>query len=280
MADYVIGDVHGCRQELLNLLNKINFSEHDTLYFVGDLVHVGPESLATLRLIYNLHLKNQAKIVLGNHELCLLYAYYFLATAKAPAPTMQLANQLHSIADGKAIIQWLQQAPLARYLDKYKTLIVHAGIHPNWSLDTTLKLATEANEALNHKDKFRDLLAKIFLPEPNYWSPNFTSSKRVLAICNYLTRVRFCDSNFNLDFTSKNMQPPNQDFKPWFELLENWQQRIIFGHWSALDGNTKDERFIAIDTGCVWGRNLTAYNLTNGAKTIVPSLQPKAHFNN
>jgi len=145
---------------------------------------------------------------------------------------------------------------------------VHAGIPPNWSLEKTLDRAAEA-EAVLRGDDYVDFLDVMYSNKPNKWSSKLAGMDRIRYIINALTRMRMLDAKNRIDFTHTG--PPDKaaaGLVPWFAIPNAaWRgTRIVFGHWSALGLIVNDE-LVAVDTGCVWGRKLSAVRLGKKAKT-------------
>lgn len=263
MSTYVVGDVQGCYKALRRLLKKIEFSpDRDTLWFAGDLVNRGPRSLETLRYLSDLDAN--IRVVLGNHDL------HFIAIfeACAPARGKDSLDKLLAAPDCKELCDWLRHKPLA-YFDAVDTergiekfLMVHAGVAPHWNIEQTLQHAAEVELALQGKD-YRKFLKAMYGDEPIRWHSALDGQDRLRTITNYLTRVRFCDDigSLRLDIKEGLCAAP-EGFKPWYEYEKiTPRASIVFGHWAALEGKTGRERVYALDTGYVWGRELTAMRL-------------------
>jgi len=263
MSTYVVGDIQGCYKALRRLLKKIGFSAaSDTLWFAGDLVNRGPRSLETLRYLSDID--DSIQVVLGNHDL------HFIAIFEgcAPARGKDSLDELLQAPDCELLCDWLRQKDLA-YYDSVDTktgpenfLMVHAGVAPGWSLKKTLKLAAEVELALQSED-YRDYLTAMYGNEPIRWSDQLGGQERLRTITNYLTRVRFCDDigSLRLDIKEGLCAAP-EGFRPWFEYQKiTPATSILFGHWAALEGQTNKEHVYALDTGYVWGRELTAMRL-------------------
>lgn len=258
MAVYVIGDVQGCFTPLTLLLKKINYnSDKDTLWFTGDLVNRGPESVEVLRFVKDLG--SRAITVLGNHDLHLLAIAY---GKKNQNKRDTLACVLDA-PDADALISWLANRPLLHYDPKLKTTLVHAGLHPTWDLDSAQKLATEMQNILRGP-QLEAFLEHMYGNVPDNWHDSLQGWDRARVITNCFTRLRFCDKNGHMNMEEKgppNSQPAN--LKPWFEYLQDKAGfgRVIFGHWSTLGENTLNNHAICIDDGCLWGGSLTAIRL-------------------
>lgn len=264
MAQYAIGDLQGCYDPFLRLLDKIAFDpDKDRLWLTGDLVNRGPKSRKTLRFVRSLG--DSVIAVLGNHDL------HLLALAHDVKVTNARFDSLWKILGGDdcdELLEWLRHRPLAHYSDKLNTLMVHAGIPPNWTVEKTLARSAEA-EAVLQGDDYVDFLKVMYSNKPNKWSSKLTGMDRIRYIINALTRMRMLDKKSRIDFTHTG--PPDKaaaGLVPWFEAPNaRWRgTRIVFGHWSAL-GLMVNEDLVAVDTGCVWGRKLSAVRLGKKAKT-------------
>jgi bis(5'-nucleosyl)-tetraphosphatase (symmetrical) len=251
---YAIGDVQGCDQELRALLKKLGFrADRDQLWCVGDLVNRGPGSLAVLRLVRALG--DNAVVVLGNHDLHLLAVAYG-AQRRRKSDTL---DEILSAPDREALLEWLLTRPLAHA--QGKDLMVHAGLVPQWSVALTLRLAAEVGRALRREP--RALFEHMYGDEPDRWDESLTGYERLRFTINVLTRLRVCSADGRIDVAIKGEPPPPPSpLRPWFELPErrSREARVIFGHWSAL-GLVQRPNVVGLDTGCVWGGALTAYDL-------------------
>lgn len=255
MAVYAIGDIQGCYDELLGLLELIGFdASRDQLWFAGDLVNRGPRSLETLRLVHAL----QAVTVLGNHDLHLL-ASACIARQRKRKDTLQAILEA---PDAELLMDWLRRQPLLHHDAMLGYTLVHAGLPPQWDLPTAQACAREV-EAVLRGDNYAAFFAEMYGNEPGTWSPALQGIERLRFITNCFTRLRYCDSNGRLALEEKG--PPGSQpahLRPWFE----WPQRnsrdlrILFGHWSTL-GAHDAPGIQALDTGCLWGGKLTACRL-------------------
>ncbi len=253
MSTYAIGDVQGCFDQLQALLNKIAFNpKKDQLWFVGDLVNRGPKSLEVLRFVKSLG--NRAITVLGNHDIHLLARHYAVRKAGRDDSLDEILNA----PDVEELMQWLRYQPLVHYNSHY--LMVHAGVAPMWSIDQVLSSAKEVERQLQQRNPAEFLHALFSKQIPILWRENLQGMARWRCIVNYLTRIRFCDVMGCLNFSNKSAQPDPACYH-WFRVPNRKTQDIpiIFGHWAALEGKTNGEELVyALDTGCVWGKQLTA----------------------
>jgi len=263
MSVYVVGDLQGCLKPLKQLLAKVDFKpQHDQLYLVGDLINRGPESLATLRFLYQLDQDyNCIKTVLGNHDLHLLACAF---TQREPKRSDTLAEIINA-NDSQTLLQWLRQQPLALHLQHLNEqyLIVHAGIHPEWGLEKTLSLSLEVCNFIQ-SDKYLDYFNKMYGNTPENWSDKLSGIDRLRAITNYLTRIRYCEADGKLDLKNKlapeNLEP-NSRLQPWFNFTQIKDYTLLFGHWASLQGHCPIDNIYALDTGFVWGGELTMLRL-------------------
>ncbi|MGB8693598.1 MAG: symmetrical bis(5'-nucleosyl)-tetraphosphatase [Steroidobacteraceae bacterium] len=261
MARWAIGDVQGCGQELDELLTRIRFNaDRDQLWFTGDLVNRGPQSLAVLRRVRQL--AANAIVVLGNHDL------HLLAVALLPSGQQRRSDTLGDILaapDREALYAWLLTRPLAHYDQARNDLLVHAGVVPQWHAQRVALLAGELSQALQHDPE--RLLASMYGDEPNQWADTLNGQARARFIINVLTRIRVCTADGRIDLRQKG--PPTEAREPWMPWFmvprrATAATRVIFGHWSAL-GFYRAQGVLGLDTGCVWGGTLTAVNLDEAA---------------
>ncbi|MHC6647957.1 symmetrical bis(5'-nucleosyl)-tetraphosphatase [Alteromonas sp. HB246098] len=263
---YVIGDIQGCYDGLRRVLDKVKFDEtNDKLFAVGDLVARGEDSLSTLRFLKSLG--SQFSSVLGNHDLHLLAVVNGIRKAKKSDKLEPLLNA----ADLTELVDWLRQFPLAAKLDE-QSIMVHAGLYPQWSIDECVSLSNEVSNILK-SDDYATFLSKMYGNTPDKWSDKLEDDERLRFIVNACTRMRFVHTDGTLDFDNKShpstvSNTANSTLKPWFEV-ENTKlttsQRVIFGHWAALSGHTNNSQFVGLDTGYVWGQSMTLLNLDTSA---------------
>lgn len=249
-----VGDVHGCHSQLERLLDKVRFdAAADRLLLVGDLVNRGPDSLAVLRLVKSLG--EAAEAVLGNHDLHLLaYAH---GQPKRPRRQPDF-DRIIEAEDGATLLEWLRHRPLIWMDDVRRLAMVHAGIDPRWRPSTVMAHAAEVEHALRH-----DAVAyfsHMYGNRPRRWRPSQPHFKRLRAITNVLTRMRWCDAKGRLDLEGERVSNKKKvGFRPWFEYRHaDWKAwTVVFGHWSML-GLVQRRTVVGLDTGCVWGGALTA----------------------
>ena len=261
--NYVIGDVQGCFEALKALLKEIQFdAEQDFIWFAGDLVARGENSIAALRFIKKLAEQGAAATVLGNHDLTLL------AYARGIKPVKEKDNVREGIdaIDSDDLIDWLRKQPMCLFPNE-QTILTHAGIPNIWSAEKTAQLAQEVEAIIAHDDfdVLDDFLKEMFGKEPALWSDQLQGHERIRCIVNYLTRMRLIDAKGRLEYSFKDAldDPMPQGFKPWFEFESQAAQthQILFGHWAALNGKTISNKIQNVDGGCVWGNQLMAFRL-------------------
>lgn len=252
--NYIVGDIQGCYLGLKALLKKVRFKPHrDQLWAVGDLVARGEDSLSTLQYLFELG--DSFKSVLGNHDLHLLSIANGL---KNPKPSDKLDALLND-KDINKYVDWLRTFPLARKIDS-KTLLCHAGLYPQWSIDDALDLSLEVQNKLKRKD-YPLFLKNMYSSQSRNWQDAKNSTDRQVFIVDAMTRMRYLSAPLELDFKEKNSpdHAPSHLF-PWFAVKNprlTKKQRIVFGHWASLCGQTKKSQFIGLDTGFVWGGQMS-----------------------
>jgi bis(5'-nucleosyl)-tetraphosphatase (symmetrical) len=254
VSRYAIGDVQGCCEELRTLLARIGFSaDRDRIWLVGDLVNRGPRSLEALRFVRAL--ADNAIVVLGNHDLHLLA----VACGCRPARRSDTLDDVLRAPDRDALLEWLATRPLAHF--EAGDLLVHAGVVPQWTVETTLGLAREVESALRNDP--RELFEHMYGDEPDRWSSDLRGTDRLRFAINVLTRIRVCTEDGRINLRIKGKPPAaGSPWLPWFDVESRGTRsaRVIFGHWSALGLIVRDD-VVGLDSGCVWGGSLTAVDL-------------------
>lgn len=258
MAVYAIGDVQGCFDELLKLLDLINFNpKKDQVWLAGDLVNRGPNSADVLRFAKK-H-KGSIKVVLGNHDL------HLLANAAGIHQHHHRMDTMESVLEAKdrdELITWLRHQPLFHHDAKLGFSMVHAGVPPEWSIKKCRKRAKEV-EAVLKSDNWRDFFKHMYGNTPSRWSKELTGWNRLRYITNCFTRLRYCyeDGRLALTFKGGPRNKPTGEL-PWFEMPNRKTQadQIVFGHWSTL-GTGRYGNVFSLDSGVVWGEQLTAIRI-------------------
>lgn len=261
--NYVIGDVQGCFEALKALLKTIQFdADQDFIWFAGDLVARGENSVGALRFIKKLVDNGVAATVLGNHDLNLLACARGIKVTK---PQDNVDDVIHAL-ESDDLIEWLRHQPLCLFPNEH-TVLTHAGIPTCWTVEQTVDLAKEVEAVLSDADfnVLDDFLNHMYGKKPTLWSDNLQGHERLRCITNYLTRMRLTDQDGQLEFSFKESldDPMPKGFKPWFDYKSQATKthNIVFGHWAGLQGKTISEQIQNVDGGCVWGNQLLAYRL-------------------
>lgn len=258
--NYVIGDLQGCYRAFCQLLEHIKFDpSQDVIWFTGDLVARGEDSLSTLRAVKELVDNKHAYTVLGNHDLTLLaYARGFKKINKKDQIADILAAQ-----DCDILLEWLRKQPLLLTLPN-QSMMTHAGIPHIWSIDAAKAYAKEVEQLLSADWQVVDeFLAQMYDSRIDTWSDDLSGLTRLRVIVNYFTRMRLINIDGQLEFGFKaglDAEMP-EHFTPWFSLYPFTAPQQFFGHWASLQGQSKHPSLINVDGGCVWGADLIAYRL-------------------
>jgi bis(5'-nucleosyl)-tetraphosphatase (symmetrical) len=264
MSTWAIGDLQGCFDPLEALLERCGFDRRrDRLWFVGDLVNRGPKSLETLRFVRDLG--DAAVTVLGNHDLSLL----MIAAGHGKQHRLDTFHHVLDAPDRDELLAWLRERPMMHVEGEFA--MVHAGLLPQWDVVQAMLLAREVEDALRgpQHDEF---MHRMWGSEPAAWSDTLTGWDRLRVIVNALTRMRFCTPAGHMEFFSKGSpEEPPPGHLPWFDVeAARWRTHtVVCGHWSAL-GYRRAANLIALDSGCLWGGELTAVRLEDHAVVQVP----------
>lgn len=256
MSTYLIGDVHGCYNELQEILLQVEFNPTvDNLWLTGDLVSRGPLSLEVLRLVRSLG--NSMRMVLGNHEIHLLAVYAGIKQNKK----IDRLTSIIEATDVELLINWLRHQPILQVDYNKKIVMTHAGIIPQWNLDTAIQRAHEIEDVLSG-DNYQFFLKQMYSYSntPSTWNYESKGIARLCFSINVFTRLRYCLPDGQLDMNCK--EHPNKapaELIPWFKLPRSISKEysIIFGHWASLMGKGTPKGVYGLDTGCCWGGNLT-----------------------
>jgi len=255
MATYAIGDIQGCYAEFEQMLQQLKFNPaHDQLWLVGDLVNRGAESLAVLRRVKSMG--DAAITVLGNHDLHLLA----VAAGVAELHHSDTLDEILNAPDRDELLTWLRQQRMLYVQDNH--VLLHAGMMPSWTVQQAQQLAHEVEQVLRGAD-YIPFLAKMYGNTPQQWDDKLTGYPRLRVITNALTRMRICTVQGDMQFKFKGeVGDVPEGYLPWFDVPERASAdvTVVFGHWSAL-GLIVRPNVIALDTGCLWGGNLTAIRL-------------------
>ena len=266
---YVIGDLQGCYAAYLQLLETLDFDPtQDKLWFAGDLVARGEDSLNTLRHVKALCEQGAAATVLGNHDINLLAVWRGATKLKKKDKTAPI----FAADDRDELLDWLRHQPILAYPDEH-TVLVHAGIPPHWSIEDADHYAKELEAQLqNSLEQLDELLPHLYSKTADKWHEGINGFTKMRAIANYFTRMRLCkqDGLLEFSFTAGLDEPMPNGFLPWFEWQVPRTRKILFGHWAALKGEIDLPYARALDGGCVWGNYLLAYHLGD-SKVIISS---------
>lgn len=267
MTTYIVGDVHGSYKTFLKLLAKISFDpEHDQLWLVGDIVNNGQGSLEMIKWL--IAHERCAKTVLGNHDLHMLA----VASGARPARAKDTFMDVLEAPDADELCDWLKRQPMLIVTDEL--IITHAGLLPQWELEVAQELAQELEQTLKGSQT-KDFFERMYGDEPRAWEQVKDKEGRLRITVNALTRMRILDEQDRLEFKFKGeLKDVPQGHKPWFRDLEEktHQGRLVcFGHWSAL-GVHRQGQALGLDSGCTWGRALSAYALESGVLYAVEAI--------
>ena len=266
---YIVGDLQGSFAALQALKELIQFDEQqDCFYFAGDLVARGEDSLSTLREVKRLAELGAAQTVLGNHDLNLLAIWRKFQTLK----TKDRTAAIFAAPDCDELLNWLRHQPLLLQ-PCAKSVLVHAGIPPIWTLAQAKQYAQEVEQVISADHAQLDsFLSCMYGTEPDTWDSSLQGLARLRTITNYLTRMRLCTVQGKLEFNFKDdlNAPIPVGFQAWFEWPSQVAQhtQLFFGHWAALQGQTSTPNICALDGGCVWGGQLMAYRLEDAQRFV------------
>jgi bis(5'-nucleosyl)-tetraphosphatase (symmetrical) len=266
MTVWAIGDLQGCYDATQRMLEKLAFDPaRDRLWFCGDLVNRGGQSVQTLRLVHSL--RENSVVVLGNHDLSLL------AISERREDEQRKVNaDLQGVLfapDRDELIGWLRMQKLLHVDRSLGWMMVHAGLAPKWTTTMAERHAREVEERLRGDQPGR-LLKNMYGDKPA-WHPKLAGVDRHRAIINVFTRLRYCTPRGRISFEDKGApgtQPPG--LYPWYEVPGRVERdlKVVCGHWSTL-GLFIGHGVHAIDTGAVWGGKLTALQLDTDELRIV-----------
>ncbi|AQS39731.1 Bis(5'nucleosyl)-tetraphosphatase, ApaH [Shewanella psychrophila] len=272
MANYFVGDIQGCFEELELLLTKVDFNpSRDVLWAVGDLIARGQGSLPTLR--YFKQLDGSAKVVLGNHDLHLMAV---AAKIKRVNPKDKL-DALLDANDLGSLIGWLRLQPLIQELPEQNIIMSHAGVPPQWDIQTLRAQSQLVSNALVSQDYIPSLISKMYTNKVDVWEPDASELQRNIYCINALTRMRFQHLDGRLDFDCK-LSPSDcsdPDLIPWFNCngLINKTHTLVFGHWATVMGEVENPNIHALDTGCCWGEHMTLWHMESDQKITQKKLK-------
>lgn len=262
--EYVIGDLQGCFGAFHELLAKLNFDERcDKIWLTGDIVARGEDSLSTLREVKRLSDIGALCTVLGNHDITLIATW--LGVLK-PKPKDKTLSIFHA-SDCDELLNWLRVQPLLAFPNE-RTVLVHAGIPPHWTIASAANYAKELQVQLQGSlTQLTRLLPHLYNKQIEGWTDDIHGYARLRMITNYFTRMRLCtrkgvlEFDFNEGLDARDEMPIG--FLPWFEWRVERERKVLFGHWAALEAKVASETVQSLDGGCVWGGRLVAYRLAD-----------------
>ena len=266
----IIGDLQGCGDPLEKLLAATGFTpSRDRVLVLGDLVNRGPDSLGVLRRLRGLG--GAATCLLGNHDLHLLA----VAHGVRPPHRSDTLGEILAAPDRDALLDWVRHRPLAAMFEGW--LCVHAGVVPQWDATQALALADEVQAMLRGPD-LGAFLRVMYGNEPARWHDGLQGADRLRFVINVFTRIRFCTEDGTLDLKTKDgadAAPPGHF--PWFDVpgRRTAGTPMAFGHWSTL-GLIQRPDLLALDTGCVWGGQLSAMRVDGGRRELHQVRCPEA----
>ena len=270
MATYAVGDIQGCYAEFAALLDEVAFDERrDALWLLGDLINRGLDSLAVMERV--MALGDSVTTVLGNHDLHFLAIWY----GGHPVRSTDTFTDLVTAPEASGVAEWLRRQPFFHHDPSLGYAMVHAGLAPGWSFADAAALSDELMAVLQGPD-FKAYFRDLYGDRPNKLTSDLTGMDRWRILTNYFTRMRLIDAQSALNFSHKGaLDEAPTDCRPWYQLADGIPagQRLLFGHWAALEGHTGKDNVIALDTGCVWGRCLTALCLESGERVVIPAIR-------
>jgi len=273
MALYAVGDIQGCYTSLRQLLDKAGFDpKYDTLWCVGDMVNRGPDSLKTLRFLKKLG--DACVCILGNHDLHLLEL-----AAGAGSYKRDTLRQVMDAPDAHELIEWLRFRPLFHRHEKKDWCMVHAGLHPHWTLGETAKRAAKVEKILRGRT-WKDFCMQLHYARFPTQTPRFSQKSSLFFTTAVLTRSRYCTQKGTFNWSVRAGESGKKNEKPWFKhekLAWKGESRVVYGHWAAMGLVTNQKRVLGLDSGCVWGGGLTLAKLGEKSEIYsVPSAEKRS----
>ena len=262
-STYAIGDVQGCFDDLLRLLEKLDFDpDVDRLWFTGDLVNKGPNSLELLRFVRGLG--TAAISVLGNHDLHLLA----VAAGAVKIRKKDTITEIFDAPDCEELLFWLRHQPILHHSETLGFTMIHAGLPPQWDLEKARQCARELETVLQNFG-YEDLFLHLQGDGPLSWREDLAGWERLRFITNCFTQLRGCDLSGRIDFLGKRRRASAKKKRslPWFEIPGRASKplRVLFGHWAKLAVDPPAAEVVAgvipLDTGCANGGRFTALRL-------------------
>jgi bis(5'-nucleosyl)-tetraphosphatase (symmetrical) len=269
MSIYAVGDIQGCYKPLKQLLKKVRFNpEKDQLWCVGDLVNRGPDSLKTLRFLKNMG--EACVCVLGNHDLHLLeYA------SGGQTYRRDSLDEVLAASDLDELIHWLRYRPLLHHDKQLGWCMVHAGLHPAWSLKKARKRARLVEKALRD-DSWQEFSRQLHHIKFPVSEPTKDNASRTLFSAGVFTRTRFCTQDGLFNWNVRDSESGNANDCPWFahkKLVWRDDCRVVYGHWASWGLVADQQHVLGLDSGCVWGGSMTMAKLKSGGRMEIVARQ-------
>lgn len=237
MQRIFVGDVQGCADELEELLARArsSFGDRFEVWWVGDLVNRGPGSLRALELARKYVESGRGQVVLGNHEIGLLKTWAGLRRLRATDTTGDVLES----PDVEGWVDWLRRRPLALCgeLEGQGFAMVHAAVHPDWSLRDVAEAShrVEARLAAPGRDELRAALAADPAQD---------------AEADLLGRFTECRSIAPDGRWSRELPAERGDAWHRHWAARDHDYGVVYGHW-ALQGLHVASGLRGLDTGCV-----------------------------
>lgn len=258
MAVYAVGDIQGCYEVLRRLLDAVDFNpEKDVLWCAGDLVNRGPDSLKTLRFLKGLG--DSCICILGNHDLHLLERSCGGRNYKRDTFDDVLAAK-----DADKLLDWLRHRPLMHTDKKLGWCMLHAGLHPHWTMSETRKRA-QAVEAVLRGDGWKAFCKHLHHAEFPDRDPKGSGLHAMIFTTAVLTRTRYCTSDGRFNWEVRTGEAEKECEIPWYSHEgAAWRKkkcRVVYGHWAAQGLVLDQPHVLGLDSGCVWGGGLSLARL-------------------
>ena len=194
--------------------------------------------------------------VLGNHDLHLICVSEGVEKSKG----RDTLDDVLAAPDRDELVAWLRYRPMMHVEDGF--VLVHAGLLPEWTVAKAEALAREVESRLRGRN-YRKLLERMYGDEPGRWSDDLEGIDRLRVIINAMTRMRVLDAKGAMALGFKG-EPGEASvgLMPWFDIATGRRAgyTLVFGHWSALGVIARPD-LVGLDSGCVWGRSLSAMRL-------------------
>lgn len=274
MATYAIGDVHGCLGELKKLLKRIKYkSDADHLWFVGDLINRGPDSLGVLRFVHAMGAN--ATVMVGNHEAKAIESFVRADAHGTNGKSKHPVGYLLQAPDGDKLFEWMRGFPVFRRDKKRNCAMVHAGLHPDWSLKEAARRSKKLGKIFRSDKDLKAFFEGYGSELPRDEGPDDDLETQLRFTLMVMTRARLVASDGRLIYpqqarslglTPYGFPPEESPIQPWFtrgrwlEEAKKKKLNILYGHWAALGLQFRHPTY-GLDSGGVYGRRLTALRI-------------------